>query len=70
LEKRDGFIKLIIDSNEGKILGAHIIGPKAGELIHELLAAMRFGATVYDLQDMIHVHPTLSEAINNTAWLK
>ncbi len=70
MEKRDGFIKLIIDSNKGKILGAHIIGPEAGELIHELLAAMRFGATVYDLQDMIHVHPTLSEAINNTAWLK
>ena len=68
VEKPDGFIKLVLDSNNGKILGAHFIGPEAGELIHELIAVMRFGAAVYDLQDMMHVHPTLTEAINNTAW--
>lgn len=68
IAKTDGFIKLVLDSSDGKILGAHIIGPEAGELIHELFAAIRFGATVYDLQDMMHVHPTLCEAINNTAW--
>lgn len=63
-----GFVKLVIDKTDGKILGAHIIGPKAGELIHELIAAIRFDATVYDLQDMMHIHPTLTEAINSAAW--
>lgn len=68
IEKLDGFIKLIVKKNDGMIVGAQIIGPEAGELIHELIAAMNYKATVYDLQEMIHVHPTLSEAINNTAW--
>lgn len=68
VEKLDGFVKLVVNKNEGKILGAHIIGPEAGELIHELIAAIRFGATVDDLRDMMHIHPTLSEAINNAAW--
>ena len=67
-EKMDGFVKLVLDSDRGKILGAHIIGPEAGTLVHELSTAMRFGATVYDLQNMIHVHPTLCEAITRTAW--
>jgi len=67
-ERTDGFIKLVVNKVNGKILGAHIIGPEGGELIHELIAAIRFGATVYDLQDMMHIHPTLAEAINNTAW--
>jgi len=67
IDKLDGFVKLVLDSNSRKILGGHIIGPEAGELIHELIAAMRFGATVYDLQEMMHVHPTLAEAINSTA---
>ena len=66
--KLDGFVKLVLDSSSGRILGGHIIGPEAGELIHELVTAMRFGATVYDLQEIMHVHPTLSEAINSTAW--
>ncbi len=66
MEKFDGFIKMTVDNNNGKILGTFIIGPEAGELIHELITAMHFGATIYDLQEMIHVHPTLSEAIINT----
>ena len=66
--KLDGFVKLVLDSSSGKILGGHIIGPEAGEVIHELVAAVRFGATVYDLKEMMHIHPTLSEAINSTAW--
>ena len=47
--KLDGFVKLVLESGNGKILGAHIFGPEAGELIHELITAMNFGATVYDL---------------------
>jgi len=66
--KLNGFVKLVIDSSNGRILGGHIIGPEAGELFHELNTAMRFPATVYDLQEMMHVHPTLAEAINSTAW--
>ncbi|MCW3488516.1 dihydrolipoyl dehydrogenase [Dethiobacter alkaliphilus] len=61
----EGLVKLIADQNNGKIIGAHIIGPQAGEIIHELVMAMRFNATVTDLQEMIHIHPTLSEAINS-----
>ena len=68
--KTDGFIKLIIDNQNGQILGAHIIGPEAGEIIHELVAAIRFGATVDDLQDMMHIHPTLTEIINSAALSK
>jgi len=67
-DKADGFIKLVLDRNNGRILGAHIIGPAAGEIIHELNTAIHFNATVYDLQNMMHIHPTLAEAINNTAW--
>ncbi len=68
MEKYAGFIKMTVDNKDnGKILGTVMIGPEAGELIHELIAAIRFGATVHDLYDMIHVHPTLSEAIHNTA---
>lgn len=67
-EKLDGFIKLVVDNKNGRVLGAHLLGSEAGELIHELIAAIRFGATIADLQDMIHIHPTLSEAINSAAF--
>jgi pyruvate/2-oxoglutarate dehydrogenase complex dihydrolipoamide dehydrogenase (E3) component len=67
IDEMDGFCKLVIDANDRRVLGAHIIGPVAGEIVHELIAAIRFGATVYDLQDMIHIHPTMAEVINSTA---
>jgi dihydrolipoamide dehydrogenase len=63
--QREGFVKLITEEESGHIVGAHIIGAEAGEIIHELIMAMRFNATVFDLQDMIHIHPTLTEAINS-----
>ena len=66
--KTEGFIKLIVDEEDDRLLGAHLLGAEAGEIIHELVTAMRFGATLNDLQDMIHVHPTLSEVINSAAW--
>jgi dihydrolipoamide dehydrogenase len=68
--KTDGYIKLVIDKESGKILGAHIIGPEAAELLHELITAMHFGATIYDLQEIMHIHPTLAEAIQSAAWSK
>ncbi len=67
MEKYDGFIKMTVNKKDGKILGVYMIGPEAGELIHELITAMNLGAAVSDLQDMIHIHPTLSETILNTA---
>ncbi len=67
MEKYAGFIKMIIEKKGEKILGVYMIGPEAGELIHELIAAMHFGATAKDIQNIIHIHPTLSEAIINTA---
>jgi len=65
--KYDGFIKMTVDKKDGRILGTHLIGPEAGELIHELITAMKFKATVHDIRNMIHIHPTLSEAFINTA---
>ena len=65
--KTAGFVKLVLDEKSGRILGAHLIGPEAGELIHELIVAMHCGTTVYDLQEMMHVHPSISEAINSVA---
>ena len=52
---------------QGRILGAHIIGPQAGELIHECALALKLGATVADLAHTIHAHPTLSEVVHETA---
>jgi dihydrolipoamide dehydrogenase len=66
-EKLDGFIKLIFENERNRLVGAHMIGSEAGELIHELITAMRFGATAADLQELIHIHPTLAEAINSAA---
>ena len=69
----EGFIKLVSDAKYGEILGVHIIGPNATELIAESVAAMELEATVEDLMYTIHAHPTLSEGMRDawracTAW--
>lgn len=58
----DGFVKILADSDTGKILGCHIIGPQAGELIGEGVLAMEYGASARDIARTCHAHPTLSEA--------
>lgn len=63
----EGVVKLIADSKTDKLLGAHIMGPNAGELIHELVLAMEYGAHVEDIARTCHGHPTLSEAIKEAA---
>lgn len=63
----DGFVKLIADAKTDRILGAHIIGPAAGELIHEICVAMEFGASAEDLALTCHAHPTYSEAVREAA---
>ncbi|MGB7599958.1 MAG: dihydrolipoyl dehydrogenase [Candidatus Sulfotelmatobacter sp.] len=61
--QHEGFIKIISDADYGEILGVHIIGPQATELIAEAVAAMELEATVEDLMWTIHAHPTLAEAM-------
>ena len=61
--QHEGFIKVVSDAKYGEILGVHIIGPQATELISEAMAAMELEATVEDLMWTIHAHPTLAEAM-------
>ncbi|MEO0921679.1 MAG: dihydrolipoyl dehydrogenase, partial [Pseudomonadota bacterium] len=63
----DGFVKLLADKETDRILGAHIIGPTAGDLIHEICVAMEFGASAEDLALTCHAHPTVSEAVREAA---
>jgi dihydrolipoamide dehydrogenase len=61
--QHEGFIKIVSDADYGEILGVHIIGPQATELIAEAVTAMEMEATVEDLMWTIHAHPTLAEAM-------
>ena len=63
----DGFVKLLAHKETDRILGAHIIGPAAGDLIHEICVAMEFGASAEDLALTCHAHPTYSEAVREAA---
>ena len=67
MEATAGFAKLIAASDDDEILGVHIIGPMAGELIAEAVLAMEYSASSEDLQRTIHAHPTLSEAVHEAA---
>lgn len=61
LNKTTGFVKIMADSESGEILGASIIGPQASELIHEMIVAMNYHATVDQFMRIPHLHPTLAE---------
>jgi dihydrolipoamide dehydrogenase len=63
LGRHDGFVKVVADERYGEILGVHIIGPHATDLIAEAVAAMEAEATVETLMSTIHPHPTVSEAV-------
>jgi len=63
----DGFVKILADAETDRILGAHLIGPMAGDLIHEICVAMEFGAAAEDLARTCHAHPTYSEAVREAA---
>ncbi len=62
-----GLIKMVMDAAAKKVLGVSMVGRDAGEVIHEAAMALRFGATVYDFIDMIHVYPTMAEALKIVA---
>jgi dihydrolipoamide dehydrogenase len=63
INSRDGFVKVVADSKYGEILGVHIIGPHATDLIHEAVVSIQLENTVEELMKTVHAHPTLAEAI-------
>jgi len=67
LEQPAGMVKIVSASDDDEILGVHVIGPMAGELISEAVLAMEFSASTEDLQRTIHAHPTLAEAMHEAA---
>ena len=67
MEQADGLVKLLSSDEDDELLGVHIIGPVAGELIAEAVLAMEFSASSEDLQRTVHAHPTLSEAVHEAA---
>ncbi len=67
IDDAEGFVKILADEQTDKVLGAHIIGPHAGELIAEIGVAMEFGASAEDIARTCHAHPTFSEAIKEAA---
>ncbi len=67
IDEVDGFVKILADSKTDKVLGVHIIGPHAGEMIAEMSVAMEFGASSEDIARTCHAHPTFSEAIKEAA---
>jgi dihydrolipoamide dehydrogenase len=67
MEATQGFAKVIAAQDDDEILGVHIIGPLAGELIAEAVLALEYSASSEDLQRTIHAHPTLSEALHEAS---
>ena len=67
IDDPEGFVKILADSVTDKVLGVHIIGPHAGEMIAEMSVAMEFGASSEDIARTCHAHPTFSEAIKEAA---
>ncbi|MDH3946330.1 MAG: dihydrolipoyl dehydrogenase, partial [Chromatiales bacterium] len=67
LEQAAGLVKIIAAEDDDEILGVHICGPMAGELLAEAVLAMEFSASAEDIQRTIHGHPTLSEALHEAA---
>ncbi|AUC52493.1 dihydrolipoyl dehydrogenase [Sagittula sp. P11] len=63
----EGFVKMLVDKETDRILGCHIIGPAAGDLIHEICVGMEFGASAEDIALTCHAHPTFSEAVREAA---
>ena len=60
-------MKLVVDAETDRILGCSIIGPGAGDMIHEICVAMEFGASAEDIALTCHAHPTYSEAVREAA---
>ncbi len=66
-DERDGFVKILADAKTDRILGAHIIGAEAGDMIHAVVNVMEFGGAAEDLARSFHAHPTYNEAVREAA---
>ena len=62
MDADDGLVKILV-APDGKILGAHILGAHASDLIHEVTVVMRQGGTIHDIAHTVHAHPSLSEIL-------
>ena len=67
MEKTTGIVKVIADAQSDELLGVHVFGASASELIAEAVIAMEFKASAEDLARTVHAHPTISEAIHEAA---
>lgn len=67
MDQAAGLVKVLADAGSDELLGVHVCGPMAGELIAEAVVAMEFQGTAEDLQRTIHAHPTLAEAVHEAA---
>ena len=67
MEQTSGMVKIIASEDDDEVLGVHIVGPMAGELISEAVLALEFSASTEDLQRTIHAHPSLAEAVHEAA---
>jgi dihydrolipoamide dehydrogenase len=67
MDETEGFVKVLADAGTDRVLGVHIVGPRASDMIAEAVTAMRFKSTARDLGSLFHAHPTLSEAIKEAA---
>jgi mercuric reductase len=67
VHRKDGALKMLTDAASRRVLGVHMLGESAHEVIHEAAIAMRFGATLDDFVDLVHVYPTMSEALKIAA---
>ncbi len=65
--EHEGLVKIVVEAGSGRILGGQICGPHATDLIHELVLAVRVGATAQQVGDMVHAHPTLMEPVMEAA---
>ena len=67
LDETDGFVKVLADQKNGRLLGVHIVGPRASDMIAEAVTVMTYGGTARDVAMTFHAHPTLSEAMKEAA---
>jgi len=67
MNERDGFVEVVAEKSGGRLLGARIVGPGAGEMIEEAALALRAGLDLQTLAETVHAHPTLSEALKEAA---
>jgi dihydrolipoamide dehydrogenase len=67
MDETEGFVKILAHLENDRILGVHIVGPRASDLISEAATVMSFGGTARDIALICHAHPTLSEALREAA---